>query len=90
MGTKQKILLIIGILLMIAAPIILIIWGESIDRAAISVLVSVYGTAVALISFLWNMNKTIGENNYMLKDNRETLKRGIEILDEIRSILESQ
>jgi hypothetical protein len=47
---------------------------------SIAVIVSVYGMGIALCSLLgsisWNMNNTLRENNYILKEIRDELKKG--------------
>ena len=74
-------LFIIGVVLMIAGPVILYTGsGGSVGNAAISVAVSVYGLNITLFSSLWN---TIGDMNNMLRDNSYMLKAGIETLKEI-------
>jgi len=78
-------LFIIGVVLMIAGPVILYAGsGEPVDNAAISVAVSVYGLSIALFSSLWN---TMGDMKEMLRDNSYMLKTGIETLKEIGDIL---
>lgn len=61
-------LFIIGVVLMIAGPVILYTGsGESVDNAAISVTVSVYGLSITLFSSLWN---TIRDMKDMRRDNK--------------------
>jgi len=90
MNRKQKTLFAMGIELMAAAPIILIIWGRSVDGAAISVLASIHGTAISLISLLWGMNSTLRENNYMLGSGNEMVRKITGILNEMRNILKER
>jgi predicted MFS family arabinose efflux permease len=67
----------IGIALMIAGPVMLFM--DKNQDNSIAVIVSVYGMGIALGSFLgsilWNMYNTLRENNYILKQIRDELKK---------------
>ncbi len=90
----SSILFVIGVALMIAGPIILYTDGESVDNAAISVIVSVYGLNIALFSLLWstlrNMNDTLRDNSYMVKMGIKMLEEVRDVLKEVRDILKGR